>query len=130
MEAKVDSLTQGNEGLMIQNKNLERDICDRDKLIMDDRVEAEAAQRDRDWILCVEFVCIMDKLMEHPKFTGNVSRIMHAVFVAGEEFGCSGLKAEVDSGFYDPNASDSRRAMLQDLMMLFMHSPLWIMHLF
>lgn len=33
LEAKVDSLNQVNEGLMVQVKSLERDAADRDRLI-------------------------------------------------------------------------------------------------
>lgn len=87
LEATVDSLTQANEGLMIQNESLERDVCDRDKLIAGVRVEVEVAQRDWDWLLRVGVVRIMDKLIEHLEFIGAVSRIMHVTFVAGEESG-------------------------------------------
>ncbi|XP_023766921.1 uncharacterized protein LOC111915500 [Lactuca sativa] len=50
----------------------------------------------------------MDKLLEHPEFTGCIRRILHVAFVAGEESGWSNLKAQVDFGTYDPSASDSR----------------------
>lgn len=43
LEAKVDSLTYANKGLMIQNESQECDVCDRNKLIMDARAEAEPA---------------------------------------------------------------------------------------
>lgn len=108
LEAKVDFLTQENEGLMTQNESLERDVCDRDTLLEEARVEAEAVRRDRDWLLQVGFMHIMDKLIEHPKFTIVVSRIRHAAFIASEESDSSGLKVEVDYGSYEPNASDSR----------------------
>lgn len=51
---------------------------------------------------------IMDKLIEHLEFTSAVSRIRYVAFVAAEESGRSGLKAEVDFGLYDPNVSDSQ----------------------
>ncbi|KAL7614546.1 hypothetical protein Lser_V15G04891 [Lactuca serriola] len=50
----------------------------------------------------------MDKLLEHPEFTGGIRRIRHAAFVVGEESGWSNLKAQVDIRTYDPSASDSR----------------------
>lgn len=50
----------------------------------------------------------MDKLIEHPEFIGRVSRIFHVVFVAREEFSHARLKVEIDSGTYDPKASDYR----------------------
>lgn len=52
-------------------------------------------------------VHIMDKIIQHPEFTSVVIRIRHVAFVAREESGHNRLNAEVDSGFYDPNASDS-----------------------
>lgn len=57
----------------------------------------------------------MDKLIEHPEFTCGVSRILHVVFVAGEESGHAGLKAEVDVGLYDPEANDSRSSHTSSL---------------
>lgn len=62
----------------------------------------------RDWLLHVGVVCIMDNLIEHLKFTIRFSQIRYAAFVVGEEFGHVGLKADIDSGAYDPEASDSR----------------------
>lgn len=62
---------------------------------MDAHAEADAAHRDRDWLLCVGVVCIIDKLIEHPEFTGTVSRIRHASFVSKEDFVHSGFKVEV-----------------------------------
>lgn len=44
----MDTLIQSNEGLMIQNESLERDVWDRDKLNTDARVEVDATQCDRD----------------------------------------------------------------------------------
>lgn len=49
----------------------------------------------------------MDMLIEHPEFTSVVSQIRHATFLVGEESSHNNLKAEVDSGSYDPNAIDS-----------------------
>lgn len=49
----------------------------------------------------------MNKLIEHPEFISAVSWIWHAAFGVGKESDRSGLKAEVDSGSYNPNASDS-----------------------
>lgn len=80
---------------MIPKERLEQDVCNCDKcdnLIADARAEADAAQQDRDWLLRVGVIHIMDKLIEHPEFTGTVSRIRHAMFVTGEESGRSGLK--------------------------------------
>lgn len=108
MEAKIDSLTHANEGLMIQNDILERDVCDHDELLAEARDEAEANMHDRDLLLCVGVVRIMEKLIEHAEFTGAVIRIRYTVFVVGEESECSRLKAKVDSGSYDPNVSNSR----------------------
>lgn len=52
---------------------------------------------------------IMDKLIDHAKFTSGISQIRHAAFVAGKESSCNGLKVEIDFGVYDPDDSDSRR---------------------
>lgn len=73
----------------------------------------------------------MDKLIEHPNFTGAMSRIRHAAFLVGEESGRNGLKAEVDSDSYDPNASDSRykhTMSLNDALLVFAtmdHASSW-----
>lgn len=40
-------------------------------------------------------------------FTSEVSQIRHAAFVAREDSDRAGLKAEIDSVTYDPEASDS-----------------------
>ncbi|KAL7616268.1 hypothetical protein Lser_V15G00995 [Lactuca serriola] len=64
----------------------------------------------------------MDKLFEHPEFTGGISRILHAAFVAGEESGWANLKAQVDAGTYDPSASDSQSShssSLDDALLAF-----------
>ncbi|XP_023733093.1 glycine-rich cell wall structural protein 1.8-like [Lactuca sativa] len=50
----------------------------------------------------------MDKLLEHPEFTGGISRIRHAAFVTGEESGWANLKAQVDAETYDPSVSNLR----------------------
>lgn len=50
----------------------------------------------------------MDKMIEHPEFTGIVSLIRHATFVAREEFGHSNLRTDLDSGSHDPNVSFPR----------------------
>lgn len=49
--------------------------------------ELEALRVYCDWLLQVGFVRVMDKLIEHPIFTGGISRIRHADFVVGEESG-------------------------------------------
>nr|KAJ0203816.1 hypothetical protein LSAT_V11C500256730 [Lactuca sativa] len=87
LEGQVESLTQANEGLMIQNEILERDLVDREQ-------EFEVLRVDRNWLLHVGLVCMMDKILEHPKFTGGISRIRHAAFVAGKESGWANLKAQ------------------------------------
>lgn len=51
LEAKVNSLTQANEGLMIQNESLKHNVCDCDKLLEEARAEAEVVRRDKDWLL-------------------------------------------------------------------------------
>lgn len=97
LEMKVDSLTQANEGLMVQNESLEWDVSDHDKLLEESRAEAEVVRHDRDWLLQVGVVRIMDKLIEHPEFTSVVSRIRDVAFVTSEESGRGGLKAELDT---------------------------------
>ena len=101
LERKVDSLTQINEGLMIHNENLERNIANRDKLVARVQVDVEATQYDLDWMLCVGVIQIVDKLIEHAEFTGVVSIIRHAAFVAREEFGHCNLRSEMISGSYN-----------------------------
>lgn len=108
LEVKLDALTQSNEGLMIQNESLERNVGDHDKLIVDARAEAGAARCGWDWLLRVGVIHIMYKLIEHPEFTGDVSQIRHATFVVGEESCHSCLKAVMESGSYDPDTDDSR----------------------
>ena len=44
LKARVESLMQTNEVLMIQNKSLERNLADRDR-------ELEALKADHDWLL-------------------------------------------------------------------------------
>ncbi|XP_023731545.2 uncharacterized protein LOC111879323 [Lactuca sativa] len=64
----------------------------------------------------------MDKLLEHPEFTGGISRIRHVAFVVGEESGWENLKAQVDVGTYDPSASDSwssHSSALDDALLAF-----------
>lgn len=65
-------------------------------------------RRDRECLLQVGVVCIMDKLIKHLEFTSAVSQIHQAAFAASEESGRVGLKAKIDFGAYGPNASDSR----------------------
>lgn len=92
---------------MIQNESLEQYVGDHNKLIVDARVEVEAVPHDRDWLFCVGIVHIMDKLIEHPECTSIVCLIKHAMFIAREESGRNSLKASVESGSYDPDASES-----------------------
>lgn len=66
MEVKINSLTQGNEGLMIHVKSLERDAVDRDKLISSLQSDVDASHRDLDWLVHVGVVRIVDKLIEYP----------------------------------------------------------------
>nr|KAJ0190369.1 hypothetical protein LSAT_V11C800430480 [Lactuca sativa] len=80
LEGQVESLTQSNKGLMIQNESMERDVVDRER-------ELEVLRADRSWLLQVGLVRVMDKLLKHPEFTSGISRILHAAFVAGEESG-------------------------------------------
>ena len=42
-------------------------------------------QFDLDWLLRVGLVRVVDKLIEHPEFTGAVSLICHVAFGAGAE---------------------------------------------
>ena len=80
LEAQVESLTQTNEGLMIHNEILECDLVDRERKL-------EVVRADRSWLFQVGLMRVMDKLIEHPIFTGGISRIRHADFVVGEESG-------------------------------------------
>lgn len=64
---------------------MERDLADRDRGL-------EALKADRNWILQVRLVHVMDKLIEHPKFAAGIDRIRHAAFFVGEESGRAGLK--------------------------------------
>lgn len=50
LEAKVDSLTYSNEGLMIQNESLDRDVFEWDNFVEEARAESEALHRVWDWI--------------------------------------------------------------------------------
>ena len=115
LEGQVESLTQANEGLMIQNESLDRDLADRER-------ELEVLNADRSWLLQVGFVHVMDKLLKHPEFTGGISRIRHAAFVVGEESGWANLKAQVDARTYDPSAShswSSHTSALDDALLSF-----------
>ena len=80
LEVKFDSLTQVNEGLMIQVESLKRDVADRDQLIIAIQAGVEATQCDLDWLLCVGLMRVVNKLIEHPDFTSVVSHIRHSVF--------------------------------------------------
>lgn len=56
LEAKVDSLTQVNEGLMIQVESLERDAIEHDQMVTALQASADVAQHDLDWLLQVGLV--------------------------------------------------------------------------
>lgn len=56
LEAKVDSLTQVNEGLVIQVESLERDAADHDRVTTALQVSVDAAFCDLDWLLQVGLV--------------------------------------------------------------------------
>ncbi|KAL7587627.1 hypothetical protein Lser_V15G36969 [Lactuca serriola] len=83
LETKVDSLTQMNEGLMIQVESLERATVDRDKLLSSLQSEVDAARRDLDWLLHIGVVRIVEKLIEHLDFTNAISLIRHVAYMAG-----------------------------------------------
>lgn len=59
LEGQVDSLTKANEGLMIHNESLERDLVDRVQ-------ELEVLRADRNWLFRVGFMLVMVKLLENP----------------------------------------------------------------
>ena len=86
LEAKVDSLTQVNEGLVIQVESLERDAVDHDRVTTALQASTDAAFCDLDWLLQVGLVRFVDKLIEHSDFTGAVSLIRHFAFVVGAEY--------------------------------------------
>lgn len=118
----MDSLTQSNEGLIIQNEILEHDLVDHDRELEAVWVELELLQADRDYLLHVGVVCVMEKFIEHPEFIGGVIRIRHATFFVGEESGHAGLKAEVDVAMYDSEANDSHSShtfSLEDALFAF-----------
>ena len=50
---KVDSLTQVNEGLMIQVESLEHDVVNHDRVVTALKSSTNVAQRDLDWLLRV-----------------------------------------------------------------------------
>ncbi|XP_023751348.1 uncharacterized protein LOC111899727 [Lactuca sativa] len=115
LEGQVESLTQANEGLMIQNESLEWDLANRER-------ELEVLRGDRNWLLQFGFVRIMDKLLEHPEFTCDIGQICHATYLVGEDSGWANLKAQVDAGTYDPSDSDSRSShssALEDALLAF-----------
>lgn len=85
LEAKVDSLTQVNEGLMIQVESLECDAVDHDRVVTALQASADVAQRDLDWLLRVGLVRIVDRLIEHPDFPSAISLIRHSSFVFGAD---------------------------------------------
>lgn len=115
LENRVDVLTQSNEGLMIQNKSLEQDLSDHDWDLDEMRVDLESLRADRDWLLHVVVVRVMDKLIEHMEFIGGVSKIYHAALVVGEESECAGLKVDIDVESYDMEGSDSRSSHTSSL---------------
>lgn len=92
---------------MIPHESLESDLSDHDRELDAMRVELGSLHADRDWLLHVGVIHVMDKLIEHLEFTGGVSRTHHVAFVAGEESGKAGLKVEIDARTYDPEGSDS-----------------------
>nr|KAJ0190434.1 hypothetical protein LSAT_V11C800451160 [Lactuca sativa] len=76
--------------------------------------QLETTRVDRNWLIQVGLVRVMDKLIEHPEFTGGISCIRHAAFVTREE--------SVDIGTYDPSANDSRSShssALDDALLAF-----------
>lgn len=78
-------------------------------------VEMESLRVDRDWLLHVAVVRVMDKLTEHLVFTDGVIRIWHVAFVTGEESRRSSLKAEIYVGTYDSEDSDSSSSQTSSL---------------
>ena len=70
------------------------------------------------WGLCASWT-----RTKHPKFTGGVSRIHHVSFVVGEESGRAGLKLEIDSGTYDPEANDLGSDIPRNWMMHYLALP-------
>lgn len=83
--------------MIIQNESLEYDVAGRNRLIATIQADVEATRCDLDWLLRVGLVRVVDKLVEHPDFTGIMSLICHSAFVAGVESSRSGLMFETGS---------------------------------
>lgn len=81
---------------MIQVKSLERDASDHDQVVADLQSNVSVVQRDLDWLLQVGLVWVVDKLIEHPEFTGAMSLTRHAAFVPKAE---SVRKALANAGY-------------------------------
>lgn len=82
---------------------------------MRQKVELGKVTKDIKWVLRVGVVRIMDKLIEHAEFANGVHQIYHIYFVVGEELVCTGLKARIDVGNYNPKASDSCSSHICDM---------------
>ncbi|KAL7593516.1 hypothetical protein Lser_V15G33220 [Lactuca serriola] len=85
-------------------------------MIQNDSLERYVVYRERELeVLKADHSCLL-------QFTGDISRIRHVAFVAGEDSGWASLKAQVDAGTYDPLASDSRSShssALDDALLAF-----------
>ena len=68
VEVELDDTLQKNKALIIRLESLERELLDKEKLLLDRKVEVSRVGSDLDWLVKDGFVMIVDKFIELPEF--------------------------------------------------------------
>lgn len=68
VEAELNDTLQKNKALIIRVESLERELLDKEKLLLDRKVEVSWVGSDLDWLVKDGFVMIVDKVIELPEF--------------------------------------------------------------
>lgn len=68
VEVELDDTLQKNKALIIRVESLERELLDKEKLLLDRKVEVSRVGSDLDWLVKDGFVTIVDKVIELPEF--------------------------------------------------------------
>ncbi|CAH1417950.1 unnamed protein product [Lactuca virosa] len=96
-----------NEALSIRVESLERELLDKEKLLLDRKAELSQLGGNLDWLVKDGIVRIVDKVIELPNFLQGVGQINNMCFDAGEELGRELLRKEIVVRTFDPNVSSS-----------------------
>ncbi|CAH1425288.1 unnamed protein product [Lactuca virosa] len=107
VEAKLDDTLQKNKALSIRVESLEKELLDKEKLLLDRKVEVSQVGSDEDCLVKEGVVRIVDKVIEFPEFLQIFGQIKHICFAAGEESGREALRKEVVVGMFDALTASS-----------------------